>query len=309
MSESDASRGPDTARASPRIAFFGLGQMGQPMARKLADSGFDVCGVDAQPEARERFEAAGFRTAPPHEAVAEAEVIITILPDGKAVANALLGGDPAVADVMRRGALVVEMTSSSPVETLELGEALEARGIGLIDAPVSGGVQRARAAELAIMAGGPSHLIDQARPVLQAMGSSIFQTGPLGSGHAMKALNNYVSAAGLAAASEALLIGRKFGLDSQVMVDVLNASSGRNNSTEVKMKPFVLSGAFNSGFGLALMAKDLKIADDLAHHLGLAAPLCGCCSALWSTASESVGKGADHTEIFRYLEGLRDKGE
>jgi len=137
--------------------------------------------------------------------------------------------------------------------------------------------------------------------LLETMGNSIFLTGTVGSGHAVKALNNYVSAAGLQAACEAAIIAQKFGVDGNVLVDVLNASTGRNNSTEVKMKPFILSGSFASGFSMALMAKDLKTAADLAGELGIGAGIVMDTAELWSEASAAQGSGADHTEIYRHL--------
>ncbi len=157
--------------------------------------------------------------------------------------------------MLAKDALIIDMSSSVPVDTQSLGKTLAERGIGLVDAPVSGGVRRAIDGTLAIMAGGDAALVERARPVLQAMAKSVFATGPLGSGHAMKALNNYVSAAGLVAACEALLVGRRFGLQPDTIIDVLNASTGKNNSTDVKMKQFVISESFASGFSLALMAK------------------------------------------------------
>jgi 3-hydroxyisobutyrate dehydrogenase len=176
----------------------------------------------------------------------------------------------------------------------------------MLDAPVSGGVPRARDGTLAIMVGGDPEAIERARPVLAAMGSKIFATGPLGSGHAMKALNNYVSAAGLAAAAEALLVGRRFGLDPAIMTDVLNASSGRNNSTENKLKQHILSRTFASGFSLDLMAKDLDTAVELAGDLGVPTPFAERCVALWKDAAAQFGRGADHTEIYRFLERLKE---
>ncbi len=136
------------------------------------------------------------------------------------------------------------------------------------------------------------------------MGAAIYATGPLGSGHAMKALNNFVSAAGLVAMCEALLIGRRFGLDPAVIVDILNASTGRNNSTELKAKQFILSGTFASGFSLGLMAKDLRTAAELAAHLGVAAPMSCAVRDLWAKAQGLLGPDADHTEIFRFAERL-----
>jgi 3-hydroxyisobutyrate dehydrogenase len=203
------------------------------------------------------------------------------------------------------GTVVIDMSSSAPVGTKALGEELIAAGFGFIDAPVSGGVKRAIDGTLAIMAGGDAGTIDKAEPVLKAMGKSIFRTGPLGSGHAAKALNNYVSAAGLAAAVEAVAIGGRFGIAPDVLVDVLNASTGRNNSTENKLKQFVIPEKFTSGFSLALMAKDIRTADDLAHQIGVAAPLADEVAALWDGALKALGSSADHTEIGRYLTAKR----
>ena len=134
----------------------------------------------------------------------------------------------------------------------------------LVDAPVSGGVKRAIEGTLAIMAGGDAVDIEQAQPLFAAMSSKVFQCGPVGEGHAMKAINNFVSGAGVIAAIEAVQLGEAFGLDPENVIDVLNASSGRNNATEVKMRQFILSGTFGSGFGLGLMAKDIRIAAQLS---------------------------------------------
>jgi 3-hydroxyisobutyrate dehydrogenase len=199
------------------------------------------------------------------------------------------------------GTVVIDMSSSAPMGTRALGEELIAAGLAFIDAPVSGGVKRAVDGTLAIMAGGDGKTIDRADPVLNAMGKSVFRTGPLGSGHAAKALNNYVSAAGLAAAAEAVAIGGKFGIDPNVLVDVLNASTGRNNSTENKLKQFIIPEKYTSGFGLALMAKDIRTADELAHQIGVSAPLADEVAALWDAALEKLGPSADHVEIGRYL--------
>jgi 3-hydroxyisobutyrate dehydrogenase len=134
------------------------------------------------------------------------------------------------------------------------------------------------------------------------MGSTIYETGALGSGHAMKALNNYVSAAGLVAVCEALVVGQRFGLDPSLMVDILNAATGRNNTTEVKAKQFMLSGTFGSGFSLALMAKDLRTAAQLADQLSVAAPMARATADLWTKAQSALGTSADHTEMYRFVE-------
>jgi 3-hydroxyisobutyrate dehydrogenase len=191
------------------------------------------------------------------------------------------------------------MSSGVPAATIRLAQRLDAAGVQLVDAPVSGGVPRARTGELAIMAGGTERDLERAAPILSAMGNRILRTGAVGSAHAMKALNNMVSAAGFLAAAEALLVGSRFGLDPGVIVDVLNASTGMNNSTQKKLRQFVLSGSFDSGFGLDLMLKDLGIARDLAGDTGAAAPLSSACHQLWQAARNILGPGHDHTEMAR----------
>ncbi|TNC15962.1 NAD(P)-dependent oxidoreductase [Methylobacterium terricola] len=288
-------------RSSTRIAFLGLGKMGLPMASRLVAAGWTVAGFDPAPAAADAFAAAGGTVASSaREAAAGAGVVVTMLPDGRAVRAALTGPD-GVADQLAPGAVAIDMSSSAPVGTRELAQELAGAGIVLLDAPVSGGVKRARDGTLAIMVGGDITAAAAVRPLLEALGASIFETGPVGSGHAMKALNNYVSAAGLTAACEALRIGARFGLDPALMTDILNVSTGRNNSTEVKLKPFVIPKTYASGFSMALMAKDLRTADDLARHEGIPAPLSRAVAALWQQALDDLGAEADHTAIDAFL--------
>ncbi|MBN9584605.1 MAG: NAD(P)-dependent oxidoreductase [Afipia sp.] len=285
-----------------KVAVIGLGNMGQPMAACISRAGYQVVGFDLSADARAKFAAAGGKAASSvADAVSDAAVVITLLPDGKIVRAAIEGMKAHLA----RGTVVIDMSSSAPVGTKALGEELIAAGIAFIDAPVSGGVKRAIDGTLAIMAGGDGKTLDKATPVLQAMGKSVFHAGPLGAGHAAKALNNYVSAAGLAAAAEAVAIAERFGIDPNTLVDVFNASTGRNNSTENKLKQFIISQKFNSGFSLALMAKDIRTADDLAHQLGVPAPLADEVAAQWDAALEMLGSSADHTEIGRYSTAKR----
>lgn len=234
------------------------------------------------------------------EAAGAASILITMLPNGAIVRGALVGSGSAV-DALQSGALVIDVSSSAPTETRQLAVDLRARDIFLIDAPVSGGVRRAVDGSLAIMVGGDPEQIELARPILQIMGKTVIATGPIGSGHAVKALNNYVSAAGFTAACEAALVAEQFGVDPNVLIDVLNASTGRNISTELKMKPFILSGSFASGFSMALMAKDLRTAADLAEHLNIRAEGAHAAAALWAQALSAFGNGADHIEIYRFL--------
>lgn len=259
------------------------------MAANLAREGFAVRSYDVNG-------AGSCRSA--REAAEGAQVLITMLPDGEAVREVVLEALPALAS----GAVVVDMSSSDPAATRALGIALRAHGIALIDAPVSGAVEKARDGTLSIIAGGEAAALERVRPVLAAMGKQIFHVGSLGAGHAVKALNNYLGAAGTLAGFEALLIARAFGLDPKPMLDAINASTGRNSTTERKIPQQVLSGAFASGFKLALMAKDVGIAAQLARGLGIKTPYLKETLRLWRAAQKLLPSGADHTEIYRYLE-------
>jgi 3-hydroxyisobutyrate dehydrogenase len=194
------------------------------------------------------------------------------------------------------------MSSSNPSVTREIGPQMKATGVDFIDAPVSGGVKRAIDGSLAIMVGGDGAVIARVRPLLLTMGKVIIETGMLGSGHAMKALNNYVSAAGLLAACEALKIGVDFGIPPDKIISVLNASTGKNNSTENKMMQFIVSKQFNSGFSLGLMRKDIGIATDLSRRLGSKTLLGEALLKSWADAEAKLGGAADHTEISRMLD-------
>lgn len=286
------------------IGFIGLGRMGAPMAARLAGAGhaLTVCDVDAGAVQRLLADHPGKGADTPRAAAAGADVVITMLPTSAIVADVLRGPDGVLAG-LKRGTLVLEMSSGVPAVTQALAAEVEAAGGALVDAPVSGGVARAVTGELAIMAGGADADIDRAEPVLKAMGTSILRTGAVGTAHAMKALNNLVSAAGFLVSVEALLIGKRFGLDPSVMVDVLNASTGVNNATQKKLKPFVLSRRFDSGFGLDLMVKDLGIALGLADDGHVIAPLAAMTRNLWADALAGAA-GPDHTHAARLSERL-----
>lgn len=234
-------------------------------------------------------------------AASGADVLITMVPDGKAVLDAVTAAVPGLA----RGAVVVDMTSSDPATTRKLGKMLASRGIAMVDAPVSGAIAKARDGTLAIMVGGQAADLARVRPVLEKMGTEIFHCGGLGAGHATKALNNYLGAAGTIAGFEALLIGQAFGLNPKTLVDVINASTGKNSTTERKIPQQVFTKAFASGFKLALMSKDVGIAARLSEDTGVPAPYLKQTLKHWRDAERALPDGADHTEIYKYLERLR----
>jgi len=274
--------------------------MGYPMAARVAAAGHALRVYDIAPGAAARFAAehGAQACASAADAVREADFVVTMLPSSNEVEATLLGADMPAA--LRAGCTIIDMSSSEPMRTRALAQKLAERGVTLVDAPVSGGVKKARDGSLAIMFGGSEAQLAHCTALLGAIGTKIFRTGEVGSGHAMKALNNFVSAAGLVAAVEALHIGEKFGLDVHVMTSILNASTGRNNTTENKVEQFMLSGKFDSGFGLALMEKDVGIAVKLAEALGVAVRQGRLCHELWAEAARNT-KGADHTEMYRLL--------
>ncbi|MDQ7980646.1 NAD(P)-dependent oxidoreductase [Paraburkholderia sp. SARCC-3016] len=288
--------------AFSKVAFIGIGNMGWPMAARLSAAGFEVDVFDVMPGRAAQFaaEIGGRAAASVDAAVSAADAIITILPTSRHVVDVLT----PVRAKLAKGALVIDMTSGIPGVTKTLAATLAEDGVQMIDAPVSGGVARAKTGELAIMTGGEPAVVERAMPLLRAMGTTITEVGGIGAGQAMKALNNLVSAGGFLIGVEALLIGKRFGLDAEKMVDVLNASTGMNNSTQKKFKQFVLSRAFNSNFGLDLMAKDLGIALEVAHDGAVSAPFSAMCLELWSAAANSLGKGHDHTELARFSESI-----
>jgi 3-hydroxyisobutyrate dehydrogenase len=294
-----------TTNAGERIAFIGLGTMGQPMARRLAEAGhaLSLFDIDAALAQRLAQEFGATAAASPVEAARGASIVITMLPSSKEVDATILGvaGAPGVVSVLAPGSFVIDMSSSDPMRTRALADAVAKTGSTLVDAPVSGAVRRARDGSLSIMFGGAEAALERLRPVLSAMGTQIFHVGAEGAGHAMKALNNYVSAAGLVAAVEALHVGEKFGIDPAVMTKVFNASTGKNNTTENKVAQFMLSGKYDSGFLLALMAKDVGIAIGLADTLGIDAPLGHVCADLWREAASTSPRTTDHTEMYHLL--------
>ncbi len=287
-----------------RIGFVGIGNMGWPMAARLASAGHSLLVHDSRAERAQQFVAAhGGGVADSLGALASAsDIVVTILPTSDQVEAVLFGAGDALALRLKPGSVVIDMTSGQPARTVAFGDRLAATGIAMIDAPVSGGVARAETGQLAIMAGGAEETVERCRTLLERMGSTILRTGPLGTAQAMKALNNLVSAGGFLIGIEALLIGKRFGLDPATMVDILNASSGGNNSTRKKFRQFVLSETYDSGFALALMAKDLGIALELAERSGVDAPFAAHCRAIWAAAAAALGANADHTELARFAE-------
>ena len=291
-----------------RIGLIGIGAMGGRMAANLARAGFDLAVHDADRAKAQRFTQS-------HQARAatslrdlgrSSDVVIAMLPTGPIVRQVFLQEENgALAQSLAAGSVVIDMTSSEPTGTRELSAILAKHGVTLIDAPVSGGITGAEQGRLVMMVGTDDKAaLERVRPVLAVLGHRVFEVGGSGAGHAMKALNNYVSGTGFMAAVEALVIGKSFGLDPALMVDVLNESTGRNFATANTLKQEVISRTFGTQFGLGLLAKDVKIAADLAEDIGINAPLAGASRDLILRARDAVGADADHTAAVKYWEAL-----
>ncbi|HVY17445.1 MAG TPA: NAD(P)-dependent oxidoreductase [Rhodopila sp.] len=291
---------------SQTVGFIGAGNMGWPMAACLVKAGFTVNINDSRKEVADNFvqQVGGYAPDSLRQLAETSDTIVTMLPTSAIVEHVLGGGDDNVFAGLKPGTVLIDMTSGVPSMTQKLAEKVASLGCVLIDAPVSGGVPRAKTGQLAIMVGGDDAAIEKARPVLAAMGTSILKTGGVGSGQAMKALNNLVSAGGFLIGIEALLIGQRFGLDPSVMTDVLNAATGMNNSTQKKFKQYVLSRTFDAGFTMGLLNKDLSIALQVARETATAAPLSALVKEFITSCEAKFGAGADHTEMARLCEAL-----
>ena len=273
------------------IGFVGLGAMGSAMAPLLSKADFNVYGYDIK-NPKDNTE---INIVTSIKELSDKEVIIFMLPDGKIV-------NKVVQELINFGtkSIMIDMSSSDPNDTLNLGNELSKKNIEFIDAPVSGGVARAITGELIIMVGGNEVTINKVDKILNVMGS-VKRAGPLGSGHAMKSLNNYVSAAGLIASFEALNTAKKYGIESKDFIAIINGATGKNNTTEVKLEKFVVSEKYNSGFALDLMIKDVSIADQLIKKMSSDNPLSKQVLEYLEKSYKIVGKNSDHTEVFKVL--------
>lgn len=274
--------------------------MGYPMATRLVAAGYEVHGYDRDAGSQARAAAAGVRIVDSAEAVAaSADVILLLLPNSDVVDEvaAQLAAAPG-----RLVSTIIDMSSSAPMRTQALAERLAADGIILVDAPVSGGVRGAEAGTLTIMAGGAPEQVEALSPIFDTLGSRIVRVGEVGAGHAVKALNNLLSATHLLATNEAVVVAARFGIDPELLLSAVNTSSGRSASSERKLPDFVLTGTFNSGFAAALMEKDVRIAASLADELGVDTPVAHSVLEAWHELGTALEPGADHTEIIRPLE-------
>ena len=287
-----------------RIGFIGLGVMGTPMAGHLAKAGHPLTVLDVDRAKAERLAAAheGVRVAATPREVAEAtDFVVTMLPSGEYVREVALG-KAGLIEGFEGGELLVDTSSCEPWLTVETARALAAQGVEMVDSATSGAEMGAKAATLVFMLGGSKAAVARARPVLEILGKHQFHLGPIGAGHAMKSINNTITAMTLAATAEGLVLGKKLGLDPNVMTDVLNVSTGMSWITQTHIKQRITNRAFDDPFKLELMVKDIGIALELARREGATVPLWSLGRTIWREADEKAGRGASVIELVRHVE-------
>ena len=274
------------------IGFVGLGAMGSVMAPLISRAGFNLITFDKTVRIKPEK---NLLQAESLTELLNCNFIFLMLPDGLIVKEIAL---ELVANGFK--GQLIDMSSCDPNQTIELGNLLKVHGVNLIDAPVSGGVKKAALGLLMIMVGGSKEDVTTVKSLLDLLGT-VAHIGPLGAGHAMKALNNYVSASGLLASMQALATAETYGIKPQSFVDVINDSTGRNNSTQVKLEPYIIPRNYSSGFSLKLMTKDVEVASAIMENGGFSTPLSDQLPHFLRNALEILEDNADHTALYEHV--------
>jgi 3-hydroxyisobutyrate dehydrogenase len=277
------------------------------MSAQVAAAGFRTLIHDADPARATQLAAEDARIAADLDAVAAADAVVLMLPNSDVVEAVLL--DQGLLERMRPESILIDMSSSDARRTVALGPRVAARRIDFADAPVSGGVARAETGELTVIVGAEEDLLARIEPLVRSMAANVFRVGGLGSGHAAKALNNLLSATGLLISIEAVEAGRRFGIDPDTLLELLNVSTGMNHATQTKIDRYVLSGRFDSGFRAELMLKDLRLARAIVADAGLGTELADAVVEQWAAATEQLPAGADQTEIHHVTAGKEPAAE
>ncbi|WVW78057.1 hypothetical protein I302_100008 [Kwoniella bestiolae CBS 10118] len=288
------------------VGYIGLGLAGGPMAENIPKYGYKLLVTDADrkkaqayAESHENVELASDSA----DAFREVDCLITMLPNGHVVREVLLGAK-GVAPHLKRGTVIVDTSSSDPINTQKLQAELKERfGVQLVDAPVTQIRMRGiNDGEATLMIGGEKEAVDEVLPVLNTMARWTFNMGGPGSGHVCKTFNNYMTAAAIAALNDCLVVGHKMGLDPALITDVMNVGTARNYGTAHSIRAEALTRTYGSGFGLYLIVKDLGINLDLATHLGLDNELSQLVHSKFKDALDKCDPAADYTESLRVWE-------
>lgn len=281
------------------ITVVGLGNMGRGMALTLHRAGFNVQGSDIDLKARQRLSEEGITTLAP-EAIGHSDVYLLSLPTSKQV-HQVLKEDPGLLHKASVGSVIMDTSTSDPVVSRQLAADVEAAGLTWLDAPVSGGPAGAINGQLGMLLGGHEATVTHMRPVLEAMSARATHVGGPGSGHIVKLANNYLCAAHLLTTAEAVAMAQRAGVDPEACLQGLNSGSGRSAVSEVNFPRWILSGRFDSGFTMGLMRKDLRLALQTAHELGLPDGLLSHVVNTWHADSQSLSDTDDFNAVVRNI--------
>ena len=286
----------------PDLGFVGLGNMGGPICVRLLDAGHRLVVFDVDVDAVARLSARGATGAEsPRDVADQVETVFTSLPTPEVLEAVVLG-----ADGIFEGAAVrrlVDLSTVGAATAERVAASLARREIAYVDAPVSGGVRGAEAGSLAVMVAGPAAEIGAIRPLLERFGRQVFEIGAEpGLAQVMKLVNNYLSATAIAVSGEALAVGAKAGIDPEVMVEVINAGTGRNTATESKFPDAILTRSFDAGFAIAGMNKDVRLFVEQATTTGVTLFIGSEVRQLWQHGVDQLGPDADMTEVVKPIE-------
>lgn len=290
----------------PRIGFVGLGIMGSHMASHITKAGYPLIVHDII-----RYQAEKLADSNPQVRVADtpkmvanaSDIVITMLPSGKHVQEVTFGKSGLV-EGFEKGNLLLDTSSSETWLTIETAKRLEKKGVDLIDAPVSGAEPGARSAELVFMVGGEKGPVSRVAPLFEIMGKQVFHLGPVGAGHTMKCVNNLITAMTFMATAEGLTIGKRYGLDPDIMTDVLNVSTGMSWISQTHIRQRITNRKFDDAFKLDLMIKDINIAMELAGQEKLPLPLSAVGQQIWKASTLFAGEGKSISEMVRWVEHM-----
>jgi len=290
------------AISGTEVGFIGLGKMGGAMAARLVAAGCKLHVYDTNPLALERLVKLGAHAASSPKAVADAaRIVFASLPAQEISVNAALGPDGVIHGSRR--AIYIETSTLGPPTVQQISDGLAAAGVAVLDSPVSGGKSGAEKGTLAVMIAGPRSALDEVRPYLAVIGKNVFEIGDKpGTAQVMKLVNNLLSAATKAISFEAMVFGTKAGLDPQVMLDVINASSGRNTATEFKIPRAVLTGTFDNGGKIGNMVKDMNLALTEAQRLGVPMWASNGVAQLYNFAATQGSLNDDSMVLIKYME-------
>ena len=294
---------PDAAR--PRLGVIGLGAMGARIATRLVWEGFNPQVYDVVDIAVRMFtnDVGGMMSGSPKMLAQSSDVVITVLPSAEALRDVLFGWE-GLAGGFKPGGVVIDMSTSDPLATVELAQRLAEYGIDLIDAPALGTPADARAGKLTLVIGGDAAAVERCRPIFAVLAARTLHAGPVGSGQAGAALGDFLRGAQILAASEALRIAQRFGLDAASVIEIGEVLSGVGPAMGALLREQVLTRKFNTGLAVGHVLKALQITADVARSAGVHAPLLAACHAAWAAAETGIGSGADQSELLRWLESV-----